>query len=50
MFGTGLAFAYAFTVFDKKGSNPVLWVTILHTARNGISLIFWYFRLNPHSL
>ena len=50
MFGTGLVFAYAFTVFDKKGSNPVLWLTILHTARNVVSLIFWYFRQNPHSL
>jgi membrane protease YdiL (CAAX protease family) len=50
MLGMGLVFAYAFTVFDKKGSNPVLWVTILHTARNVISLIFWYFRQNPHSL
>jgi hypothetical protein len=28
----------------------VLWVAVLHTVRNGVSLIFWYLRQNPHSL
>jgi hypothetical protein len=49
-FAAGLTLAYAFTVFDRKGSNSVLWVSILHAARNGVSLVYLIFKLKNHAL